>query len=175
MATFGQRAARHLGFRGLMRLLRFYPPFLGAGVRVTACADDASRVTVEMPLTPFNRNFVGTQFGGSLYAMCDPFLMLMLMQRLGSDWIVWDKAARIDFLRPGRGRVRVTFELPDERVAAIRDDTTRAGKALPEFELLVTDENGEPIARVHKTLHVRPKAAARPAQGRPEPTVVAHR
>jgi acyl-coenzyme A thioesterase PaaI-like protein len=161
MATLAQRAARRLGFPWLMRLIRVWPPYLGAGVRVTACAADASRITVEMPLTPLNRNFVGTHFGGSLYSMCDPFLMLMLMQRLGPEWIVWDKEARIEFLRPGRGTVRATFELPDARLQAIRDEADRAGKALPEFEVVILGVDGEPVARVHKTLYVRPKASTK--------------
>ena len=100
--------------------MRIYPPFLGAGVRVRDAAPDLSRVEVEMPLTFWNQNFVGTQFGGSLYAMCDPFFMLMLMRRLGPDYVVWDKAARIEFLRPGRGTVSAVFELSDQQVADIR-------------------------------------------------------
>jgi acyl-coenzyme A thioesterase PaaI-like protein len=158
MATFAQHAVRRLGFRRFLRLLRFYPPFLGAGVRVID-GSDASQVTVELPLTRLNRNFVGTHFGGSLYAMCDPFLMLMLIERLGPDYVVWDKAARIEFLRPGRGTVRATFQVPDERVRDIRREAKAAGKALPEFEVTVVADDGTPVARVHKTLHVRPARA----------------
>src|SRR5690242_15289284 len=161
MPTIMQRAVRRLGFARALRLLRVYPPYVGAGVRVTDAAADASRVTVEMPLTRFNRNFVGTHFGGSIFSMCDPFFMLMLMERLGPGYVVWDKAAAIEFLRPGRGTVRATFELPDARVAAIRADADRAGKVLPEFEVAVVAEDGTVVARIHKTLHVRPKARAR--------------
>jgi acyl-coenzyme A thioesterase PaaI-like protein len=160
MATIAQHAARRLGFHRFLRLLRFYPPFVGAGVRVTAGSADGSHVTVEMPLTVLNRNFVGTHFGGSLYAMCDPFFMLMLMHRLGPDYVVWDKAARIEFLRPGRGTVRATFLVSDDRLAEIRREANGAGKALPEFEVTVVGDDGAPVARVHKTLHVRPKVQA---------------
>lgn len=157
MATLMQHAVRHLGFGRFMRLMRFYPPYLGAGVRVVSAAPDASRIDVEMRLTPFNRNFVGTHFGGSLYAMCDPFYMLMLMQRMGRDYVVWDRAAAIDFLRPGRGTVRAVFELPDARVADIRRVADRGGKVLPVFEVDVTAADGTTVARVHKTLYVRRK------------------
>ena len=160
MATIVEHSVRRLGFRRFLRLLRFYPPFIGAGVRVADGSPDASRVTVEMPLTAFNRNFVGTHFGGSLYAMCDPFFMLMLIERLGPDYVVWDKAARIEFLRPGRGTVRATFHVPDDRVEAIRREANGAGKVLPEFEVTVVGDDGAPVARVHKTLHVRPKVRA---------------
>jgi acyl-coenzyme A thioesterase PaaI-like protein len=157
MASLALHAARWLGFRRFVRLLRFYPPFVGAGVRVTD-GSDASRVTVEMPLTVYNRNFLGTHFGGSLYAMCDPFFMLMLIDRLGPEYVVWDKAASIEFLRPGRGTVRATFHVPEERVDEIRREANGNGKVLPEFEVTVVGEDGEPVARVRKTLHVRRKA-----------------
>lgn len=157
MSTLFEGAARRLGFPRFLRLLRFWPPFLGARVRITGVAPDASRATVEMPLTLLNRNFVGTHFGGSLYAMCDPFFMLMLIERLGPDYVVWDKAARIEFLHPGRGTVRATFHVPDDRVDEIRREAHGSGKVLPEFEVTVVAEDGTPIARVHKTLHVRPR------------------
>src|SRR5690349_4315853 len=161
MPTIMQRAVRRLGFARALRLLRLYPPFVGAGVRVTGAAADASRVTVEMPLTPFNRNFVGTHFGGSLYSMCDPFFMLMLMERLGPGYVVWDRAAAIEFLRPGRGTVRATFELPDARVEAIRADADRTGKVLPEFQVAIVAGDGTEVARIRKTLYVRPEGRAR--------------
>src|SRR6218665_3322789 len=62
--------------------LNLYPPFLGAGVRVQRISEDFLEVDVAMRLRWFNRNYVGVHFGGSLYAMTDPFFMLMLMQCL---------------------------------------------------------------------------------------------
>jgi acyl-coenzyme A thioesterase PaaI-like protein len=147
-----------IGPSRFLRLLSAYPPYLGAGVRVRRVARDLSRVDVELRLTRWNRNFVGTQFGGSLYAMCDPFFMLMLMARLGPGYVVWDKAAAIEFVRPGRGTVSATIELPDARVEEIRRDADRGEKALPRFEVAVVDREGQTIARVEKTLYVRRKA-----------------
>jgi acyl-coenzyme A thioesterase PaaI-like protein len=154
--TVAQRLVRRIGFARFLRILRAWPPFLGAGIRIREAAEDASRVTVELPLHALNRNFVGTHFGGSLYAMCDPFFMLMLLERLGPGFVVWDKSARIDFLRPGRGTVRATFELPAERVEAIRREALDGGRAAPEFEVTVVGADGELVARIGKTLSVRP-------------------
>jgi acyl-coenzyme A thioesterase PaaI-like protein len=95
------------------RLVNFYPPMLGAGIRSRSV--DERTVDVEMKLTAFNRNIVGVHFGGSLYAMCDPWFMLILMHTLGRDYIVWDKAAGIRFVRPGRGTVRAHFHIPQSR------------------------------------------------------------
>jgi acyl-coenzyme A thioesterase PaaI-like protein len=158
-----QRMARGLGQDRFLKLLGLYPPYLGAGVRVTQVARDLSVVEVELKLSAWNRNFVGTHFGGSLYSMCDPFFMLMLMMRLGKGYIVWDKSASIEFLRPGRGKVKARFELPLDRVEQIRAETDAKGKINPVFEVTVVDEQGEPVAIVRKTLSVRRKEASRAA------------
>jgi acyl-coenzyme A thioesterase PaaI-like protein len=157
-------ALRALAARlGPARLLRLYPPYLGAGVRVTRVDADLSRVDVEMPLTAWNRNYVGTHFGGSLYSMCDPFLMMMLMARLGPGYVVWDRAASIDFVRPGRGTVSASFELDAARVEEIRRAADEGGKILPRFEVVVRGADGEPVARIEKTLYVRRRSGAEAA------------
>jgi acyl-coenzyme A thioesterase PaaI-like protein len=152
-----QRVAALVGPSRFLRLLRIYPPFLGAGVRIRRAERDLSRVEVELPLTAWNRNFVGTHFGGSLYSMCDPFFMLMLMARLGRRYVVWDRSASIEFLRPGRGTVTASFELPEARVEEIRREADRGEKIFPRFEVTVVDGAGEPVARVSKVLYVRRK------------------
>ncbi|BDG04144.1 DUF4442 domain-containing protein [Anaeromyxobacter oryzae] len=158
-----QRLAARIGPRRFLALLRLYPPYLGAGVRVREVAPDISRVTVEMRLAAWNRNFVGTHFGGSLYSMCDPFFMLMLMTQLGREYVVWDKAAAIEFLRPGRGTVSAVFELPSARVDEIRRAADAGEKVLPAFEVTVVDDEGRAVARVAKTLYVRRAEAKRAA------------
>jgi acyl-coenzyme A thioesterase PaaI-like protein len=151
-----QKLAAWIGApRFLKLLMRLYPPYLGASVRVRHVDTDLSRIEVEMRLTRWNRNFVGTHFGGSLYSMCDPFFMIMLMMRLGPGYVVWDKSASIEFIRPGRGTVKATFHLPDARVDEIRRDADRGEKVFPRFEVAVIDREGQPVARVEKVLYVR--------------------
>ena len=162
--TLLQRVATRLGNDRFLKLLRFYPPYLGAGISVTQVAPDLTTLEVEMKLSALNRNFVGTQFGGSLYSMCDPFFMLMLMMQLGDGYLIWDKSASIDFLRPGRGKVKARFELPHAQVEQLRAEADEKGKINPTFEVTVNDEQGQPVARVRKVLSVRrkdrPRAAA---------------
>lgn len=153
--TLWQWITPRIGPQRMWRLLRFYPPFLGAGTRVSHVAPDLRAIEVQMPLTRWNRNYVGTHFGGSLYAMCDPFYMLMVIHALGPDFVVWDKAASIDFLKPGRGTVTARFEITDEQLATIRAEVERGGKSHPRFEAMVRDEAGEVVARVGKLLSVR--------------------
>jgi acyl-coenzyme A thioesterase PaaI-like protein len=148
-----------LNRRWLLRLLNLYPPYLGAGVRVRASAD-LHTFDVRMKLRRWNRNYVGTHFGGSLYTMCDPFYMLILFEQLGRDYIVWDKAATIRFRRPGKGMVRAVFHIPPEKIEEIRAAADREGKVEPVFTVEVRDEQGELVAEVEKVLYVRRKNAA---------------
>lgn len=155
-----------LGPRRSILALSFFPPYVGAGVRVVEVTEALDRVVVEMKLTQRNRNMFGTHFGGSLYSMCDPFLVVMLLKRLGDDYIVWDKAASIQFLRPARGKVRVTFEMSQEEVERIRHQADHSEKVEPTFNVMVMAEDGKPVAAVEKVLYVRRKPKHGPASGR---------
>lgn len=103
------------------------------------------------------------QFGGSLYSMTDPFFMLMIMENLGRDFIVWDKAARIDFIAPGTGPVYANFNIEQALLDDIRAHTAEGDKYLPELHVDVRDGSGTLVARVHKTLYVRLKPRVRQA------------
>ncbi len=104
---------------------------------------------------------MGTHFGGSLYAMVDPQYMLMLMQVLGGEYYVWDKAAAIKFVKPGRGTVRATFKLSDEEISDIKKQTAGGEKYFPSFNVNVIDESGDVVAKINKTLYVRRKKECR--------------
>jgi hypothetical protein len=143
--------------RHMRRLLNLWPPFLGAGIRVKRLQSDWKQIDVELNLHFWNANFVGTHYGGSLYSMTDPFYMLMLIENLGRDYIVWDKSANIRFRKPGHGRVVARFRLSDEQIEGIRRDLRTQPKIEPTFLVEVTDESGEVIAEVQKVLHVRKK------------------
>jgi len=137
-----------------LRLINFYPPFLGAGIRVKA-SPDLRTFDVRMKLRWWNRNYLGTQFGGSLYMMCDPFFMMILLQALGPGYVVWDKAATIRFLRPGRGTVRATFHIPLVEIEEIRAAADAGRKVEPTFQAKILDEAGEVVAEVDKLVYVR--------------------
>ncbi len=160
LASWLRRHSSSFSPRYIRTLINFYVPFVGAGIRVTRLDEDFRYIRVEMPLTKLNGNYVGTQFGGSMYAMTDPFYMLMLMQNLGTDYIVWDKAAKIEFLKPGRSRVTAEFRFSAEEIEAVRRHTESGEKYLFDKEVLIQDIHGELIARVTKTLYVRKKDLA---------------
>ncbi len=121
----------------LRRWINLWPPFLGAGIRVKRIAPDMKAVDVEMKLRWWNANYVGTHFGGSLFAITDAFYMLMVMANLGREYIVWDKAASIRYRTPGKGTVRVEFRLTDAQLDDIREKL----KTLPKYEPSVSDRS----------------------------------
>ena len=141
----------------LLKLMNFWPPYMGAGIRIKKMEPDFRFIEVEMKLRFWNRNYVGTQFGGSTYSMVDPFFMLMLIENLGRDYIVWDKAATIRFKKPGTGVVRARFHISDTKLDEIRAEAETAWKVEPTFTVEVKNEQGEVVAEVDKLLYVRKK------------------
>jgi hypothetical protein len=146
--------------RLLLRLMSFWPPFLGAGIRVVHLAPDLRRIVVRLELRWWNANYVGTAFGGSLFAMTDPFYMLMLIEALGPAFVVWDKASSIRFRRPGRGPVTAEFVLTDARLAELRATAESRDKFDAPFTAVIKDGAGEVVAEVEKTISIRKKQRA---------------
>ena len=134
-----------------------YVPYIGAGVRIKKVSIEEGVVEVHMPLTRLNKNFVGTQFGGSLYSMTDPFFMLLLIYKLGTDYIVWDKAASIDFIRPGTGRVKAIMRISDEETETIRVLASDNKPVLRTYYVDIVADDGSVVAKVEKILYIRLK------------------
>lgn len=147
--------------------MNLWPPFLPNNIRVLAITDDWGRARLVLKLRPCNRKYVGRQFGGNLFAMTDPFLMVLALHRLGPDYYVWDKAATIEFVAPAREHVFAGFQLDDHAVARLRSEAASGGdKVLYWFETEVATASGEVVVRVRKQLCVRPKPRSRPSRPR---------
>jgi len=145
------------------RLLNLWPPFLFNSIRVQHVAEDWSAARVVLRLRLWNRNYVRTQFGGNLFAMTDPFWMLLVMHQLGGEYFVWDKAGAIDFVAPGREDVYADFQLEPAVIEELRAAAASGEKVLRWFETEVKTGDGEVVARVRKQLYVRLKPRAREA------------
>jgi acyl-coenzyme A thioesterase PaaI-like protein len=139
------------------RFINLWPPFLFNAIRATYISDDYRCVNVSLALRWYNRNNVGTLFGGNLFAMTDPWFMLMLLENLGRDYYVWDKKATIDFIAPGKGIVSAQFTLDEATINLIRENTRSGEKYLPEFVVDIVDGNNQVVARVNKVVYVKRK------------------
>ncbi len=143
----------------IMRFINFWPPMLFSGIHVVAFDRLLRHVEVELRLAFWNRNAAGTQFGGNIYSMTDPFYPLMLMGNLGPGYVIWDQAAQIEFVAPGTTSLRAKFHLSEERIDEIRLATAGDKRYLAEFFVPITDRDGKLIATVKKIIYIRPKAA----------------
>lgn len=149
--------------RTLKWVLRCYPPLLGAGIWVRHISADFREVDVRMKQHWWNANYVGTHYGGSLFSMTDPFYMIMLLRNLGSQFIVWDRAATIRYLKPGRSTVHASFRLTAQMLDDLHEQLRHTDKIEPVFVAKVVDEEGVVIAEVHRTLYIRRKQPRPPA------------
>lgn len=140
-------------------LMNFWPPFLGSGISFKVRKQNPLVFKVRLKFSFYNRNYVGVQYGGSLYSMCDPWFMLILMDALGPDFIVWDKAASIKFLKPGKSSVYATFEISPEQIELIKQDAIKNSKVEPQIDVTIFDDKNQQIAVVTKTLWVKSKRA----------------
>ena len=143
--------------RTMRRVLNLWPPFLFTGIHVSHIGEDYRSARVELRMRPWNRNYVGTHFGGSLFAMTDPFWMLLVMHAIGEGYIVWDKTGQIEFEKPGRGLVAAEFRLEDAVLDELRAAAAGGEKVLRWFETPVRDAQGDTVALVRKQLYVRRK------------------
>ncbi|WP_306589921.1 DUF4442 domain-containing protein [Geothrix sp. 21YS21S-4] len=131
-----------------------WPCFRGTGARVTSIAADWSEIRLRLPLSWRTRNYVGTIFGGSLYAAVDPFYMLMLIHRLGPEFVVWDKAAAIRFRRPGRTTLFAAFRLEEAEVDEIRRLLQEQPKVDRTYTVELRDAEGVVHAEIQKVIHI---------------------
>ncbi len=150
--------ARKISARALRFGMNLWPPFLGAGIRVRAIAADFREVRVDMALGLRNRNYFGAHFGGSLYAMTDPFFVLMVHHNLPRGYMVWDRSGSIEYLAPGRGRVSVTMTVSQSDIDTIVRMTASGDKHLHLFKADVVDREGLVVAKVEKIVYARKKA-----------------
>lgn len=142
----------------LMKLiLNIWPPFLFSGIRIQELSSDFRKAKVRLKLSVFNQNAVGVLFGGSLFSMTDPFCMLMVKARIGEQYIVWDKTADIDFIKPGKGMVIAEFLITDAFIDDIIKHTENGDKYLPQMPVFVKDSEGDIVAKLNRTLYIRKK------------------
>ncbi len=141
----------------MLKLVNFYPPFLGAGIKVKQ-KDEGHTYDVSMNLSAMNRNYVGTHFGGSLYSMCDPFFMLILMNKLGSKYLVWDKEAKISFKSPGRTKVSALFHIDQKEIENVKKNVEENGVYEPVYNVEVFDKDKKVVAIVEKKLWIKKKS-----------------
>ena len=142
---------------GMRRMLNIWPPFLFSGISILEISKDFRQAKVRLKKRALTSNYVGTLFGGSLFAMTDPFYMVMILKNLGSDYIVWDKRSEIEYVSPGKATVFAEFNLLDADLDEIKREVEVSGKYLKWFEVDIKTADGTVVAIVKKQIYVRKK------------------
>lgn len=143
--------------------MNVWPPFVGMGVRVSHISKEWRHARVRLSGSRLNRNFVGTQYGGSIFAMTDAFWMILVAQSLGRDYHVWDQRAEVEFVKPGRSALTAEFHVTDELLDELRGAAAGGDKVLRWVETVVTDQSGDTVAVVRRQLYVRLRRELRPS------------
>lgn len=144
----------------LLRFWNLWPPLLFSGIKIKHISSDFRHIKVTLKLRFWNANYVGTAYGGSIFSMTDAFYMVMLLKNLGNDYIVWDKAASIKYLKPGKTDLHVEYRLSQDDIDAIRAYLASQEKMDWEKQVIVRDMQGEAIADVTRVLYIRKKNKA---------------
>lgn len=139
----------------ILALINFWPPFFFAGIKIVKRTKNYRNMVVKLKLRFWNSNYVGTQYGGSMFSMTDPFYMLMLMKNLGKEYEVWDKAATIRYLKPGKTDLFAEFVLTEEDLENIRRTVKEQGRMNWMRKLEIRDKNDETVAEVEKVISIK--------------------
>ncbi len=135
----------------------FFPAYRRTGARITYIDDRWTEVRIKLPLNLWTRNYVGTLYGGSMYAAVDPIFMVMLIKILGPRYVVWLKAAAISFLKPGKGTLYARFVLEEEEIRRIRDELAAKPSLERIYDIDLTDAAGAVHASIRETLYIAGK------------------
>jgi acyl-coenzyme A thioesterase PaaI-like protein len=138
-------------------VFNFFPAFWSTGAKVTYLAADYKEVHLKLPLSWRTRNYVGTIFGGSMFASTDVLYFLLVLKNIGKDYIVWDKASSIHFKKPGKGTLYTKVTVSDKEIETIKKELQYTDKIDRIYLLDLIDEAGDICASIEKTIHIRNK------------------
>tara|TARA_R110000751_G_scaffold146601_1_gene250729 strand:+ start:158252 stop:158770 length:519 start_codon:yes stop_codon:yes gene_type:complete len=134
------------------------PMYRRTTARLTEVSDDLYYVKIRLKLNYKNRNYAGSMFGGSMLSATDPIYMIQLIQILGDDYVVWDKAVTAKYKRPGKSTIYGEFVFTKEEIEALKNQlkTKQQVDIIKTMQLVNT--KAEVIAEFSKTLYIAQKA-----------------
>lgn len=137
--------------------LNLFPTIRRSSGNVTYLADDYREIHVKLSLNMKRRNYVGSIFGGSIFASVDPYYMFMFTKVLGPEYIVWDKAATTHFIKTGGSTLFAEFNISQAEIDSIKAELAEKGKIEREYHVGLVDKDGEVCATLDKTIYFQLK------------------
>ena len=135
------------------------PMYRRTSAKVVYISEDFLKIQIKLPFSYKNANYVNTIFGGSMFSAVDPFPMTQLMNLIGNDYVVWDKAAEIFFRRPAKEDLFADFIYTDEEINEIK----KKAQEQDEFEIikstkLTNKDKSIVYCEVRKRVYIADKA-----------------
>ncbi len=137
--------------------MNWYPMYFGSGGKILFWDAQSRELHVQIKLSIWSYNYVGTIFGGSMFSATDPFYMLMLLRILGTDYVVWDKSANIKFIRPARTTLFAKYLISDELLDDIKSDVAANNECTRVLKLELKDANEKVHAVIERVVYVADK------------------
>jgi len=145
-------------------MLRFrfnhFPAYRRCGARITYVSPELLDVKIELPLRWNNKSHIGSIWGGSLYSSIDPVYTIMLTQTLGKKYVVLDKAAKIEFLKPANQKLYAHFNINQSDIENIKSECSEHGKTERIYHVELKDDSNIIYLSAEKTIHIRTRYRA---------------
>jgi len=93
-----------------------------------------------------------------MLAATDPIYMIQLIQILGEDYVVWDKAVEARYKKPAKSTIFGEFMFSKEEIEAIKQDVSQNKQTDIIKTMNLVDENQNIIATFNKTVYIADKA-----------------
>lgn len=138
-----------------LRFWNFWPPFLFTGIKIIEKSPDYRHMKVKLKLRFWTSNYLGTQYGGSMFSMTDAFYMIMLIKNLGKGYSIWDKAASIRFLKPGKTDLFVEYNLSEKDLQSIKNELESNSRINWTRKIEIKDRNDEIVAEVERVISIK--------------------
>ncbi len=127
--------------------------------RIQSVSEGLSEITIKIPHSYKNKNYVGSIFGGSMFSAVDPIPMIQLMTILENKYIVWDKSAEIRFKAPAREDLYAHFVITAEEIQDIKSRLESSGELeLIKKTVLTNHAKDKVYCEVSKTIYLATKA-----------------
>lgn len=133
------------------------PMYRRTTAKLVEVSDDLYYVKIRLKLNWKNRNYAGTIFGGSMLAATDPIYMIQLLQILGNDYVVWDKAVEARYKKPAKSTIYGEFIFSEEEINSIKQKVKEEQQIDIVKTMNLVDKDQQIVATFNKTLYIADK------------------
>ncbi|MEM6515565.1 MAG: DUF4442 domain-containing protein [Bacteroidota bacterium] len=133
------------------------PMYRRTTAKIIEVSDDLHKVVIKLKPSWKNRNYTGTIFGGSMLSATDPIYMIQLIQILGKDYVVWDKAVEARYRRPAKTEIFGEFLFSVAEIMDIKRNVSDEKEIDVVKTMHLKDNEQNIIATFKKTIYVAEK------------------